>query len=214
MKQFLRILLDKNLHGVDRIKTLLFKYKHNIKSNVLIYKKSNLHIENDVSINISNDGFLYLNIGWIFPITSWGVLRMRKNTKLEVNGAFKIYSGVKISIKKNAILELGSGYINSNCNINCAEKIVIGHHVAIGENVVIRDSDSHRILSNKNYRMTQPIIIEDHVWIGINVTILKGVRVGKGSVIAAGAVVNKDIPPNVLAGGVPAKILKENVNWK
>ena len=58
-----------------------------------------------------------------------------------------------------------------------------------------------------------PIIIEDEVWIGCNVTVLKGVTIGKGSVVAAGAVVTKSCPPHSLLAGVPAKIIKQEVQW-
>lgn len=62
--------------------------------------------------------------------------------------------------------------------------------------------------------MTKPIKIGNHVWIGINATILKGVTIGDGAIIAAGAVVNKDVEENSLVGGVPAKILKKNIFWE
>ena len=58
------------------------------------------------------------------------------------------------------------------------------------------------------------IAIGNHVWIGCKSTILKGVTIGDGSVIAAGSLVNRNVPAHVLVGGVPAKILKENVDWK
>ena len=61
--------------------------------------------------------------------------------------------------------------------------------------------------------MTQPIIIGNHVWIGMNVTILKGVRIGDGAIVAAGAVVTKDVPENTLVGGVPARVLKTDISW-
>lgn len=61
---------------------------------------------------------------------------------------------------------------------------------------------------------TRPIVIGNKVWIGTNVTVLKGVKIGDGCVIAAGSLVTKDIPANCLAGGVPAKVIKENVKWK
>lgn len=100
-----------------------------------------------------------------------------------------------------------------NVNIACFEKIEIGYDVAISENVVIRDSDNHQIVSS-NHQMTSPIKIEDHVWIGTNVIILKGVTVGEGSIIAAGSVVTKDIPKNSLAAGIPARVIKSNLEWK
>jgi acetyltransferase-like isoleucine patch superfamily enzyme len=59
----------------------------------------------------------------------------------------------------------------------------------------------------------QPVHIGNKVWIGANVTILKGVSIGDGSVIAAGSVVTRSIPANCLAGGIPAKVIKENVAW-
>ena len=62
--------------------------------------------------------------------------------------------------------------------------------------------------------MTQPVFIGNHVWIGTNVTILKGVTIGDGAIIAAGSVVTKSVPSKCLAAGVPAKVIKENVEWK
>ena len=55
----------------------------------------------------------------------------------------------------------------------------------------------------------QPVVIEDDVWVGANVTILKGVTIGHGSVVAAGAVVTKSCPPYSIIGGVPAKVLRK-----
>ena len=80
----------------------------------------------------------------------------------------------------------------------------IGDDVTISENVVIRDSDNHEIIRN-GFTMDAPIVIGNHVWIGINATILKGVHIGSGSVIAAGSVVTKDVPDYALMAGVPAK---------
>ena len=61
---------------------------------------------------------------------------------------------------------------------------------------------------NKPAGYDHDVIIEKDVWIGSNVTILEGVRVGRGATIAAGAVVNKDVPPYSIVGGVPAKVIK------
>ena len=66
----------------------------------------------------------------------------------------------------------------------------------------------------KEHLSTQPIIIGNNVWIGTNVTILKGVTIGDGAIIAAGSVVTKNIPAHTLATGIPAKVIKENVEWK
>ncbi|MBW7869304.1 MAG: acyltransferase [Brumimicrobium sp.] len=127
---------------------------------------------------------------------------------------FRIYSPTRIVVNENARLILGSGFINNYVNINCVEKIEIGYNVAISENVVIRDSDNHKIISEVANNITKPIKIGNNVWIGMNSIILKGVTIGDGAVIAAGSVVTKDVPSYTLVGGVPAKIIKENIQWE
>ena len=62
--------------------------------------------------------------------------------------------------------------------------------------------------------ITKPIIIGDHVWIGKNALILKGVTIGNGAIVAAGSVVVKDVSAKTLVAGNPAKVIKDNVEWK
>lgn len=94
--------------------------------------------------------------------------------------------------------------------------LTIGNKVIFGPHPTIITGD-HRIdvigkyIIDSNEKLPEndvPVIIEDDVWTGANITILKGVTIGKGSVIAAGAVVNKSCPPYSIIGGVPAKVLK------
>lgn len=131
---------------------------------------------------------------------------------LAVSGKFRIYSGFRLSVNHGGRLIIGSGYINYGANIGCFNQITIGENVAISENVTIRDSDNHQ-MNYPGYQTSQPITIGNHVWIGMNATILKGVTIGSGAVIAAGAVVTRDVPEGCLAGGVPARVLKRNVQW-
>lgn len=87
--------------------------------------------------------------------------------------------------------------------------------VLIAMGTVIRDNDggNHRIIS-PDYTNSKPITIGNHVWIGENVMILKGVTIGDGAIIGAGSLVTKDIPPRCLALGSPAKVIRENIEWK
>lgn len=187
--------------------------KGNRNDNTIIVKsKFNYFIDNDAMITLQK-GNLILNDHMRVCEPFEGMLEMQKNSTINVHGEFIIYSGMHVILLDDAILNLGSGYINRHVKIRCHNKISIGEDVAISENVSIWDSDAHAIIG-KEREMAKPITIGDHVWIGNNVTILKGVKIGDNSVIAAGSVVNKDIPANCLAGGIPAKILKENINWK
>lgn len=105
----------------------------------------------------------------------------------------------------------------------CTEApLTIGKNVIFGPRPTIITGD-HRIDIVGSYIIDNteklpendaPVIIEDDVWCGANVTILKGVTIGRGSVIAAGAVVTKNIPPYSIAGGIPARVLKKRFDNK
>lgn len=90
-------------------------------------------------------------------------------------------------------------------------KLNIGNHVAIASQVMIYNSE-HDINHPQFKAREEEVIIEDYVFIGPRAIILPGVKIGKGAIIAAGAVVTKDIPPFAIVGGIPAKIIGERRN--
>jgi acetyltransferase-like isoleucine patch superfamily enzyme len=182
-------------------------------NSIVFCNKSRIVIKRTAVINIK-EGVFSFNKSWVRREPFVALLFMDNYSEMSINKTFTIYSGARIYINENSVLKLGSGYINNNLNLSCFERIEIGEDVAISENVCIRDSDNHKILSNNNHFNTIPVKIGNHVWIGMNVTILKGVTIGDGAIIAAGSVVNKDIPAKCLAGGNPAKVIRENVVWE
>lgn len=179
---------------------------------ILIFKSLHFRMEPSSEI-IHEGGRLYLGCRWGFSRSKESELKIGGNGKLKIRGYMKIYTGCWIDICSGASLSLGSGFINNNARIAVFKEVTIGNNVFISENFTLRDSDNHKIIGSKN-PVSAPISIEDNVWIGINVTILKGVTVGEGAVIAANSLVNKDVPPRSLVGGIPAKVLKENVSWE
>lgn len=137
---------------------------------------------------------------------------LEKNSILDVQGNFTCYAGSYIRVTPNSKLILHGGFINENVQITVGDTVEIGKGCTIGRDVVIRSYDGHTIESN-GYKISEPIIIGNHVWIGQGATILKGVKIGDGAIIASGAIVTKDIPANCIAAGIPAKIIKENIKW-
>jgi len=137
-------------------------------------------------------------------------LRLLDGGHLEVDN-FTLYTGFNLTVNPGAKLFLGSGYANGNFKLDCFKEIRIGDDVAISHNVIIRDSDNHQLTGQ--LEVASPIIIGNHVWIGMNVIILKGVTIGDGAVVAAGSVVTKSIPTRTLVGGVPAKIIRQDIDW-
>lgn len=126
-----------------------------------------------------------------------------------------IYSKFKIQALVKSKILIGNRVTLSGTSITCRTTIIeIEDGTMIGPNVIIVDSDFHGTwppdnrIYNKGYEYDKGIKICRNVWIGMNSVILKGVTIGKNSIIAAGSVVVNDVPPNVVAGGNPAKVIK------
>lgn len=179
-----------------------------------------IEVRNKVNIELSKTADIEINGKLVLGCSDYKHehrytnLSISENGKLVVNNKQQIYANTYISVSKGATLEFfGNGYVNYGCNIDCFEHISIGKGTYISKQVYIRDSDNHDI-EYEGYKKSAPIIIGEHCWIGMRATILKGVTIGDGAIIAAGSLVNKDVPANSLVAGVPAKVIKENVKWK
>lgn len=123
----------------------------------------------------------------------------------EIKGKFEINTIGQLS---NIVIG-DKTFFNSGVRFEPLGKIILGKNCQIGPNVSF-ETASHEIEITNNFRKTiiKPIIVNDKVWIGANCLILQGVTIGEGAIIAAGAVVNRDIPPQTLFGGIPAKFIK------
>ncbi|GAB5563386.1 MAG: acyltransferase [Winogradskyella sp.] len=158
-----------------------------------------------------------------------GVLSAESNTILEQRVSIKPFFGskskLKVEMRKNSrihhdVIIQGTGifilgensYISSYCIIGVNERIEIGRNVMIADAVSIRDTD-HKFenveipVINQGIE-TSPIVIKDNVWIGYGAVITKGITINEGAIIAANAVVTRDVETNTIVGGVPAKVLR------
>ena len=116
-------------------------------------------------------------------------------------------------------------YLGDSSLISCAERVEIGAYTMLAHGVQVFDSNSHpldaddrqrdqlisvgRLTGERPMIERAPIWIGEHCWIGINSLILKGVRIGPASVIAAGSVVTHDVPPHTLVAGNPARVIRQ-----
>lgn len=121
---------------------------------------------------------------------------------LSIGKGFKMRDGSKLRVRRGAKLIIGNNVsINTNCVIACRKSIIIGNNVEFSPNVQIYDHNhdykSFGGVKAGNY-VSNSITIGNDVWIGCNVTILNGVTIGNNCVIAAGSVVNKDIPDDTI----------------
>ncbi len=146
------------------------------------------------------------------------VVQLGKNTRIIsdfTRAGIALYSRCKITVFGNAKVLIGSNVWLLGTSITCRTTTVeIGDGTIIAPNVIIVDSDFHTLWPPQNraydmgYEKDKKVVIGKNVWIGMNSIVLKGVTIGDNSVIAAGSIVTKDIPPNVVAGGNPARIIK------
>lgn len=119
--------------------------------------------------------------------------------RLQARGA-----GARISVGE------GTSFSN-NVQVVAEEAVTIGARCLIGDAVLILDSDFHHLSAEGRHRLpgaTAPVVLEDNVFVGSRAIILKGVTIGKDSVIGAGSVVVRSIPPGVIAAGNPAKVIR------
>jgi acetyltransferase-like isoleucine patch superfamily enzyme len=134
--------------------------------------------------------------------------------------------GPHFALGKDAIVHVGDHCYFTNCTLLCEQELRFGNYVMIGWGASIADTDFHPIEPAERLRdavacsplggnrqrpeiAKRPVIIEDDVWIGPNATILKGVRIGAGAFIEAGAMVTHDVPPRARVLGNPAQIVGE-----
>jgi acetyltransferase-like isoleucine patch superfamily enzyme len=208
---------NKNMNAIQRF--ICKVYRHFYRKGLECIEKLNVE-EYMLNKNIS----LGDNVR-VFPegslITS-GVGKIELGNNTVVRGNLMTYpheGGGKIKIGDDC-------YVGDHTRIWAGEQIYIGNRVLISHNCNVFDSTTHPVDKHQRYLHEKEIVtigfpkvlydtlsqdsvwIGDDVWIGCSSIILKGVKIGEGSIISAGSVVTKDIPPNVLVGGNPAKILK------
>lgn len=128
----------------------------------------------------------------------------------------RVRRGARVFVARGALLQLGPGStIGARSNINVMSSLVIGAGSDMSWDVEILDTDFHVILDEHGVPrpMTKPIVIGDHVLIGARATLLKGVTIGDGAIVAACAVVTRDVQPNTIVAGNPAVPVGRTAGW-
>ncbi|MHC4297193.1 MAG: acyltransferase [Planctomycetota bacterium] len=110
------------------------------------------------------------------------------------------------TLAQDAVIEIGKTCGFSGTVIGCASKVTLGDNVRCGANTLITDTDWHG--DDLRTGKDAPVVIEDDVWLGVNVTVLKGVTIGRGTLIGANSLVTRSLPADVVAAGAPARIIR------
>jgi len=189
--------------------------------------KQDRHVEGDwwphpIPVNVQCGEGFYCETAQIFRH-----LRNKKSDAVVFGNYVSCYAGCSFSIGENGQCTVGDFTLLNGALIMAEEKIEIGSHCLISWNIGIADSDFHplepaqRLIDAQALApyfkdrpprpklKTAPVKIADNVWVGMNAVILKGVTIGENSVVAAGSVVTKSVPPSTVVAGNPAVIVRQ-----
>jgi acetyltransferase-like isoleucine patch superfamily enzyme len=174
-------------------------------------------IERHRTARLEIDGRLYLGcfvpaVGPIAAHRAATEIRLAESAVMRCEGTVHLGPGVRATVGPRARLVIGDGsYVTCDSVIIAASSVRIGAGCAISWGVQIFDTSFHKPASDPSG--PAPVSIEDRVWIASNVTILKGTTIGSGSIVASGAVVTRSVPARSLVAGIPARVIRTDVDW-
>ena len=181
---------------------------------LLPYKNSVIELAKGARIVIEGNGNLAINPNRPSGSHAEAFIRMRENAVLRVHDSLSLCYKATIEIHKDAEVEIGSAYINSDAVILAAKKVQLGNQCLVSRMVFIFDADHHPIYNEagEQINLPRPVIIGNHVWIGLQSVIVRGSKIGDGAVIAANSLVGGKIKAGTMASGNPARSYSE-IKW-
>ena len=152
-----------------------------------------------LKLRLPRSGILVVMAGWRLPEID------DRGGRIEV-GDCGFFPGVRLECWQGGLIRIGNGtYLNRNTEIVAAVSVEIGRDCKIGRDVIVMDTDQHPLPGRA---VGLPVTIEDRVWIGARAIVLKGVRIGHDSVVGAGSVVTRSVPPCSVVAGQPARVIR------
>jgi acetyltransferase-like isoleucine patch superfamily enzyme len=191
--------------------------RHRVLARRAIWVGSHTVVDGAERITVSPGGALRVGLG-SFGLTSehdTSVIRVRDGASMQVDGVVSLQRGVRI------VVDSGRLSIGHETNVNglgtrilVADAITIGAGCTFSWDVQLLDNDFHTMtVGGVQQPSAAPIVIGDRVWVGTRAIVLKGVTIGDGAVVAAGAIVTKDVPAKAVVAGIPAKVVGSADSW-
>lgn len=180
-------------------------------SSIRVLNRSNIHLASSATIEMSEHASFEINRQDYIKTHECSTLYLGENAHLKLNGRFTMHGHSTIMVHQGAKLEIGHNTYLNGGSIDCSHHISIGKDCAIADGVRIIDESWH---ATNSQIAESEIRIGNNVWIATGALILPGVTIGDGAIVAAGAVVTKDVPAKCMVAGVPAKVIKESIEWK
>jgi tetrahydrodipicolinate N-acetyltransferase len=192
--------------------------RHRVLRRQSIWIGSRTVLDGAERVRVRDGGALRIGLG-PFGLTSehdTSVVRVRPGAELVCDGIVSLQRGIRV------VVDGGRLTIGHGTNVNglgtrllCAQAVTIGAHCTFSWDVQVLDTDFHAITTDGVERPSvAPVRIGDRVWVGTRAVVLKGVTIGDGAVVAAGAVVTSDVPAGAVVAGVPARVVGRADSWR
>ena len=192
--------------------------RHRLLRRQAIWIGSRTVLDGAERVRVRDGGALRIGLG-PFGLTSehdTSVVRVRPGAELVCDGVVSLQRGIRV------VVDGGRLTIGHGTNVNglgtrllCAQEVSIGAHCTFSWDVQVLDTDFHAITTDGVERPSvAPVRIGDRVWVGTRAVVLKGVTIGDGAVVAAGAVVTSDVPAGAVVAGVPARVVARADSWR
>ena len=192
--------------------------RHRLRAKRSIWIGSRTVLDGAERITVREGGALRIGLG-SFGLSSrhdTSVVRVRDGASLHCDGVVSLQRGVRV------VVDSGRLTIGHGTNVNglgtkllCAQEITIGEHCTFSWDVQVLDTDFHAVTrGGVELPKTAPVRIGNRVWIGTRAVVLKGVTIGDGAVVAAGAIVTRDVPAGSVVAGVPAMKVGRADSWR
>ena len=182
---------------------------------------TNSHIKINKKGKLEIEGLLVFGRKKMFPGSNdEAKLFVGKNAMFRVDGRFDVDANCEIVVFENAELIIKGGKYgysdaNSGLRIICGQKIEIKEDVGIGRDVMIRDTNgNNHFINTMGYKTSRPIVIGERAWLCESCTIMPGVKIGMGAIVAVNSTVTKSVPDHSIVSGYPAQVVQKDVIWK
>ncbi len=141
------------------------------------------------------------------------IVRLTEQSTVRMGADVLLAHDVQLHLRdRGAVIEIGEGtFVNHRTELVAHQHVRLGRDCLLAWDVLVLDSDSHSVDGGPR---SAPVTIGDRVWIGCRATVLKGVTIGDGAVVAACSVVTGDVPAGALVAGNPARVVREGVTWQ
>jgi acetyltransferase-like isoleucine patch superfamily enzyme len=184
------------------------------KNNIIINKGTLFNVKYDI---IGDNNVIEISKGAV--LSNMMIFMRGNNHHLKIGEYVKYKRGSVWFEDENCVIEIGEKTTIESAHLAVTEpkrKIIIGYDCMFSNSIEFRTGDSHSIIDNetkKRINFAQDIIVGNHVWIGANSIILKGAKIGDNSIVGINSIVTKAFPNNSIVSGIPAKVIKDKVDW-